>query len=72
MEPVSASLMPIYNQLNTLERLLLQLVKWNVSMNHEELVPYQIKLSSIVKLQKDGKYEDSNGEVPEGQVIVVQ
>jgi hypothetical protein len=62
--------MPIYNQLSTLERLLLQLVKWNVSMTYEELIPYQIKLSSIVKMQKDGKYQDSDGDVPEGQVIL--
>jgi hypothetical protein len=47
-------------------------VKWNVSMSYEEMIPYQIKLSSIVKLQKDGKYEDSDGSVPEGQAIIFE
>jgi hypothetical protein len=49
-EPVAESLMPIYNQLLTLEKCLLQLKKWNVSLTSNEMIPYQLKLESIEKL----------------------
>jgi hypothetical protein len=49
-EPVAESLMPIYNQLLTLQKCLLQLKKWNVSLTYSELVPYQMKLRSLQSL----------------------
>ncbi len=70
IEPVAESLLHIHKQLLTLQKCLLQLVKWNVQMEHEELIPYQMKLTSIVTLQKDGKFYDADGEIPEGQAIL--
>ncbi len=51
-EPVGEALMPIYNQLLTLQKCLLQLKKWNVTLTPSELVPYQMKLSAIQKMVK--------------------
>ncbi|KAJ3362998.1 hypothetical protein HDU91_003172 [Kappamyces sp. JEL0680] len=72
MEPVAESLMPIYNQLLTLQRCLQQLVKWNVEMTSDELIPYQIKLTQINKLHKDGVFYDSDGGIPEGQTLLFE
>lgn len=62
--------MPIYNQLLTLEKCLKQLKKWNVGLSGQELIPYQMKLQVFADLQKDGKYYDNEGNIPEGQAVL--
>ncbi|KAI5951171.1 hypothetical protein KGF54_004245 [Candida jiufengensis] len=65
-EPVSESLTPIHNQLQTVKRCLLELKRVDGVNNLRELYPFQFKLASIDNLKKDGKFIiDRN--VPEGQ-----
>ncbi|KAJ2991499.1 hypothetical protein HDV02_003758 [Globomyces sp. JEL0801] len=69
-EPVAEELMPIYNQILTLQRCLLQLHKWNIELTFTELIPYQMKINYIDSLKQDGKFLDDEGGVPEGQAIL--
>lgn len=55
----------------TLKKCLEQLIKWQVDMEPEELIPYQMKLNSIHLLQKEGKFYDQEGSIPEGQGLLV-
>ncbi|KAJ3273619.1 hypothetical protein HDV01_004228 [Terramyces sp. JEL0728] len=71
-EPVDESLMYIFNQLVTLQKCLLQLKRWNVNLTYDELIPYQVKIQSINKLQVDGKFHDDEGRIPEGQAILFE
>lgn len=66
-EPVSESLQPIHNQLSTVRRCLLELKRMGGVNNDRELYPYQMKLASLDDLRTDGKFYDSDGNIPEGQ-----
>ena len=78
MDPVHESLMPLYRQLLTLKSCLQQLLQWKVELTFNELIPYQLKWSTVASLvihpnkQKDGKFHDQNGEIPEGQAILIE
>lgn len=69
-EPVSESLQPVHNQLSTVRRCLLELKRMGGVNNERELYPYQMKLASLDNLRKDGKFYDSDGNIPEGQGIL--
>ncbi|KAK3179746.1 hypothetical protein K4F52_008824 [Lecanicillium sp. MT-2017a] len=65
-EPVSEALLPIYNQLQTLKRCLIE-VKDNGGVSSiRELYPYSMKLTSLDNMRVDGKFV-VNGDIPEGQ-----
>lgn len=66
-EPVSESLQPIHNQLSTVRRCLMELKRMGGVDNDRELYPYQMKLASLDNLRVDGKFYDSEGNIPEGQ-----
>lgn len=66
-EPVSESLQPIHNQLSTVRRCLLELKRMGGVNNGRELYPFQMKLASLDNLRTDGKFYDSDGNIPEGQ-----
>ncbi|CCG20735.1 hypothetical protein CORT_0A03470 [Candida orthopsilosis Co 90-125] len=68
-EPVSESLAPIHNQLQTVKRCLLELKRVDGLNNLRELYPFQFKLASIDNLRKDGKFI-IHQTVPEGQGAV--
>ncbi|KAM3511314.1 hypothetical protein MY11210_005051 [Beauveria gryllotalpidicola] len=68
-EPVSEALLPIYNQLQTLKRCLIE-VKDNGGVSSvRELYPYSMKLASLDNMRVDGKFI-VNGDIPEGQSSV--
>jgi len=68
-EPVSEALLPIYNQLLTLKRCLLEVQKSGGVDSPRELYPYSMKLNSIDNMKKDGKFM-IGGDIPEGQASV--
>jgi len=70
-EPIAESLSPIHNQLLTLRRCLLELKKWGGPFTVRELYPYQMKLASLDNMRVEGKYLDPDGNIPEGQGIVM-
>ncbi|OAA33296.1 putative protein family UPF0662 [Moelleriella libera RCEF 2490] len=65
-EPVSEALLPIYNQLQTLKRCLIEVKKNGGVTSVRELYPYSMKLNSLDNMRVDGKFV-VNGDVPEGQ-----
>ncbi|KAK8071064.1 hypothetical protein PG997_011267 [Apiospora hydei] len=65
-EPVSEALLPIYNQLQTLKRCLIEVQNSGGVSSVRELYPYSMKLNSIDNLRVDGKFMVS-GDIPEGQ-----
>lgn len=65
-EPVSEALLPVYNQLQTLKRCLIEVEANGGVSSARELFPYSMKLNSIDNLQKDGKFM-VGGDIPEGQ-----
>jgi hypothetical protein len=65
-EPVSEALLPIYNQLQTLKRCLVEVKKNGGVSSDRELYPYSLKLNSLDNLKVDGKFV-VNGDIPEGQ-----
>lgn len=69
--PVSEALTPIYNQLQTVKQCLLAVRNTGAPCSPEELYPYQMKLTSIDNLRKEGKFHDDEGNVPEGQAMCV-
>lgn len=69
-EPVSESLQPIHNQLSTVRRCLLDLKRMGGVDSERELYPYIMKLTSLDNMRKDGKFYDSDGNIPEGQGIL--
>ncbi|GAB7348188.1 hypothetical protein MBLNU459_g6193t2 [Dothideomycetes sp. NU459] len=65
-EPVSEALLPIYNQLLTLKRCLIEVKRSGGVDSPRELYPYSMKLNSIDNMKKDGKFMVGN-DIPEGQ-----
>ncbi|KAK3942236.1 hypothetical protein QBC46DRAFT_380367 [Diplogelasinospora grovesii] len=65
-EPVSEALLPIYNQLQTLKRCLLEVKNSGGVSSVRELYPYSMKLNSIDNMRVDGKFMVGN-DIPEGQ-----
>ncbi|KAH8671042.1 hypothetical protein BX600DRAFT_509750 [Xylariales sp. PMI_506] len=65
-EPVSEALLPIYNQLQTLKRCLVEVRNNGGVSSVRELYPYSMKLNSIDNLRKDGKFMVGD-DIPEGQ-----
>lgn len=86
-EPVSEALLPIYNQLTTLRKCLLEVKKLGGVSSPRELYPYSMKVSlnaiecthianqkqlnSIDNMRVDGKFMIGD-EIPEGQGSVTQ
>ena len=68
-EPVSEALLPIYNQLLTLKRCLVEVKKSGGVDSPRELYPYSMKLNSIDNMKKDGKFM-VGADIPEGQASV--
>ncbi|KAF2142536.1 uncharacterized protein K452DRAFT_286962 [Aplosporella prunicola CBS 121167] len=68
-EPVSEALLPIYNQLNTLKRCLVEVRKSGGVSSPRELYPYSMKLNSIDNMRQDGKFMIGN-DIPDGQGAV--
>ena len=69
-EPVSEALLPVYNQLMTLRRCLLEVKKSGGVSNPRELYPYSMKLNSIDNMRVDGKFVLGK-DIPEGQGHVI-
>ncbi|TKX25392.1 hypothetical protein C1H76_2040 [Elsinoe australis] len=69
-EPVSEALLPIYNQLLTLKRCLIEVKNAGGVDSPRELYPYSMKLNSIDNMKKDGKFMVGN-DIPEGQGAVI-
>ncbi|KAB8072026.1 hypothetical protein BDV29DRAFT_178212 [Aspergillus leporis] len=65
-EPVSEALLPVYNQLQTLKRCLLEVKESGGVTNSRELYPYSMKLNSIDNMRVDGKFYVGS-DIPEGQ-----
>ncbi|MDI1487258.1 MAG: hypothetical protein OHK93_006527 [Ramalina farinacea] len=65
-EPVSEALLPIFNQLQTLRRCLIEVKRSGGVSSPRELYPYSMKLSSIDNMRVDGKFM-VGADVPEGQ-----
>ncbi|EPE05674.1 hypothetical protein F503_08205 [Ophiostoma piceae UAMH 11346] len=65
-EPVSEALLPIYNQLLTLKRCLVEVKESGGVSSPRELYPYSMKLNSIDNMRVDGKFL-VGGDIPEGQ-----
>jgi len=70
-EPVSEALLPIYNQLTTLRKCLLEVKKLGGVSSPRELYPYSMKLNSIDNMRVDGKFMVGD-EIPDGQGRVIQ
>ncbi|KAL1302166.1 hypothetical protein AAFC00_002597 [Neodothiora populina] len=69
-EPVSEALLPIYNQLLTLKRCLIEVKNSGGVDSPRELYPYSMKINSIDNMKKDGKFMVGN-DIPEGQGAVI-
>ncbi|KAI8971363.1 hypothetical protein BDB01DRAFT_811532 [Pilobolus umbonatus] len=69
--PVAEALMPVYNQLSTVRRCLMEESKWGKPDSVRDLYPYQMKLASIDDLRVNGTFSDKDGNIPEGQAICV-
>jgi len=67
--PVSEALLPIYNQLNTLRRCLIEVKKAGGVSSPRELYPYSMKLNSIDNMRVDGKFMVGD-DIPDGQAAV--
>ncbi|KAL9590760.1 MAG: hypothetical protein Q9203_000398 [Teloschistes exilis] len=65
-EPVSEALLPIFNQLQTLRRCLLEVKRSGGVSSPRELYPYSMKLNSIDNMRVDGKFMVGS-DIPEGQ-----
>lgn len=65
-EPVSEALLPVYNQLQTLRRCLIEVKESGGVANPRELYPYSMKLNSIDNMRVDGKFYVGS-DIPEGQ-----
>ncbi|CAL5867644.1 uncharacterized protein PFLUO_LOCUS1863 [Penicillium psychrofluorescens] len=65
-EPVSEALLPVYNQLQTLRRCLIEVQESGGVSNSRELYPYSMKLNSIDNMRVDGKFY-VGPDIPEGQ-----
>ncbi|KAL8976258.1 MAG: hypothetical protein Q9205_007697, partial [Flavoplaca limonia] len=65
-EPVSEALLPVFNQLQTLRRCLIQVKQSGGVSSPRELYPYSMKLTSIDNMRIDGKFMVGS-DIPEGQ-----
>ncbi|KAF8421923.1 hypothetical protein EV426DRAFT_699410 [Tirmania nivea] len=65
-EPVSEGLTPIYNQLQTVRRCLLEVQNSGGISSARDLYPYSMKLASIDNMRVDGKFMVGR-DIPEGQ-----
>jgi len=65
-EPVSEALLPVYNQLQTLRRCLIEVKNSGGVSSPRELYPYSMKLNSIDNMRVDGKFMIGQ-DIPEGQ-----
>ncbi|OAA67303.1 putative protein family UPF0662 [Niveomyces insectorum RCEF 264] len=70
-EPVSEALLPVYNQLLTLKRCLLEVKESGGVASARELYPYSMKLNSIDNMRVDGKFMVGD-DIPEGQGSVTE
>ncbi|TGJ82092.1 hypothetical protein E0Z10_g6663 [Xylaria hypoxylon] len=70
-EPVSEALLPIYNQLQTLKRCLVEVKNSGGVASVRELYPYSMKLNSIDNMRVDGKFLVGD-DIPEGQGSVIE
>jgi len=70
-EPVSEALLPIYNQLTTLRRCLIEVKKSGGVSSPRELYPYSMKLNSIDNMRVDGKFMVGS-DIPDGQGSITQ
>lgn len=70
-EPVSEALLPIYNQLQTLKRCLVEVKNSGGVSSVRELYPYSMKLHSIDNMRVDGKFMVGD-DIPEGQGSVAE
>lgn len=68
-EPVSEALLPIFNQLQTLRRCLIEVKESGGVSNTRELYPYSMKLNSIDNMRVDGKFYVGS-DIPEGQASI--
>jgi len=68
-EPVSEALLPVYNQLQTLRRCLIEVKNQGGVSSPRELYPYSMKLNSIDNMRVDGKFKVGD-DIPEGQGAV--
>lgn len=68
-EPVSEALQPIYNQLSTLKKCLIEVRKAGGVSSPRELYPYSMKLNSIDNMRVDGKFMVGD-DIPDGQGAV--
>lgn len=69
-EPVSEALLPIFNQLQTLRRCLVEVKRSGGVSSPRELYPYSMKLNSIDNMRANGRFMVGN-DIPEGQGSVV-
>ncbi|KAB8301048.1 hypothetical protein EYC80_002970 [Monilinia laxa] len=65
-EPVSEALLPVYNQLQTLRRCLVEVKNSGGVSSPRELYPYSMKLNSIDNMRVDGRFMVGS-DIPEGQ-----
>ncbi|XHG05326.1 hypothetical protein AWENTII_008559 [Aspergillus wentii] len=65
-EPVSEALLPVFNQLQTLRRCLIEVKESGGVSNSRELYPYSMKLNSIDNMRVEGKFYVGT-DIPEGQ-----
>ncbi|TLD30706.1 hypothetical protein PspLS_02709 [Pyricularia sp. CBS 133598] len=65
-EPVSEALIPIYNQLQTLKRILIEVKDSGGVSSVRELYPYSMKLNMIDNMRVDGRFMHGD-DIPEGQ-----
>ncbi|KAH6840656.1 hypothetical protein B0I37DRAFT_315844 [Chaetomium sp. MPI-CAGE-AT-0009] len=70
-EPVSEALLPIFNQLQTLKRCLIEVKNNGGVSSVRELYPYSMKLNSIDNMRVDGKFMVGS-DIPEGQGSVTE
>jgi len=70
-EPVSEALLPIYNQLTTLRRCLIEVKQSGGVSSPRELYPYSMKLNSVDNMRKDGKFMIGD-DIPDGQGSIIQ
>lgn len=70
-EPVSEALLPIYNQLQTLKRCLVEVKNSGGVSTVRELYPYSMKLNSLDNMRVEGKFVVNN-DIPEGQGSVTE
>ncbi|KAJ3035646.1 hypothetical protein HDV00_003586 [Rhizophlyctis rosea] len=69
-EPVDESLMMIYNQLVTLKKCLVELVRWHVRLTTFELVPYKLRLGAFDNMRVRGVFRSPDGGIPAGQGVL--